>query len=585
MGFIIYAIIATIVIYCLSLKFKEVSFEFWIIGFGCMLFTFVILPAFFVYKDYKKRKTLEIIDDDLEKEGNKESEKTELENKTIENKLKRLKEKKEKLDYWKNYFLYDKYFYIILINISKLPFHYSSSFESSVSNKFEIVQLLLKSMAEKLPKEYNLNDIKELTTYRKSAHIISEALQPHFKEKLFLERFYETLVELENYSSKPNNNILDDVEHDTALLNITTFCNFQIAINARINGYIDLIQNLEKTKIDFQNKANLPKYDFEKCTKSAEEFDNEINFYILYIYYDIAISIIYYIYVNRIIDKIINESELYKLYESLKKEVHNNNYIIEKLFPIYSSLYEKDFELKINTEEEFQYVIETIDRKRNDNDNGNFININESILNCNIDSLINEASDEKTINKIIESISEKFMIYREYVTFDDVFKTYIYENKFLQILDNVKEQRAIREKDRILNGNFEAEKLINDDELDYTKINNGYEFENFVANLYKRLSYNIINITSKSGDQGADVIVEKDNIKYAIQVKYYSYPVGNKAIQEIVAAKNYYKTDKAMVITNSTFTPQAITLANANDVLLIDKESLDKLIEQARIIK
>ena len=123
---------------------------------------------------------------------------------------------------------------------------------------------------------------------------------------------------------------------------------------------------------------------------------------------------------------------------------------------------------------------------------------------------------------------------------------------------------------------------MKNDLLDYSNITNGYEFESFVANLYKTLGYNILDVTSKSGDQGADVIIEKDNIKYAIQVKYYTNPVGNKAIQEIVAAKSFYKTDKAMVVTNSTFTQQAITLAKANDVILIDGNELEKLINQAK---
>lgn len=103
-----------------------------------------------------------------------------------------------------------------------------------------------------------------------------------------------------------------------------------------------------------------------------------------------------------------------------------------------------------------------------------------------------------------------------------------------------------------------------------------------MANVYKMLGYNVEVVTSKSGDQGADVIIEKDNIKYAIQVKYYNNPVGNKAIQEVVAAKSFYKTDKAMVVTNSTFTPQAITLANANDVLLVDGNKLDELIKEVK---
>ena len=54
------------------------------------------------------------------------------------------------------------------------------------------------------------------------------------------------------------------------------------------------------------------------------------------------------------------------------------------------------------------------------------------------------------------------------------------------------------------------------------------------------------------------IIAEKDNIKIVIQTKCYHNVVGNKAIQEAVAGMKYYDADKAMVITNSTFTRSAI---------------------------
>ena len=150
--------------------------------------------------------------------------------------------------------------------------------------------------------------------------------------------------------------------------------------------------------------------------------------------------------------------------------------------------------------------------------------------------------------------------------------TFVSDNEINKIVDFINLANA----DLINNNN------INNNLLDYSNITNGYDFEAFVANVYKMLGYNVEGVTSKSGDQGADVIIEKDNIKYAIQVKYYNNPVGNKAIQEVVAAKSFYKTDKAMVVTNSTFTPQAITLANVNDVLLVDGNKLDELIKEVK---
>lgn len=75
---------------------------------------------------------------------------------------------------------------------------------------------------------------------------------------------------------------------------------------------------------------------------------------------------------------------------------------------------------------------------------------------------------------------------------------------------------------------------------------------------------------------GADVIAYKDNIKYVIQVKFYNNPVGNKAVQEVVGAIGMYKADKGIVVTNSTFTPSAIELAQANNIELVNGESIEK---------
>ena len=57
---------------------------------------------------------------------------------------------------------------------------------------------------------------------------------------------------------------------------------------------------------------------------------------------------------------------------------------------------------------------------------------------------------------------------------------------------------------------------------------------------------------------------------YGIQCKYYSYPVGNKAVQEAYAGANFYDCDKAMVMTNLTFTRSATELAQKLEVELWD---------------
>lgn len=75
---------------------------------------------------------------------------------------------------------------------------------------------------------------------------------------------------------------------------------------------------------------------------------------------------------------------------------------------------------------------------------------------------------------------------------------------------------------------------------------------------------------------GADVIAYKDNIKYVIQVKFYNNPVGNKAVQEVVGAIGMYKANKGIVVTNSTFTPSAVELAQANNIELVDGARIEE---------
>ena len=97
----------------------------------------------------------------------------------------------------------------------------------------------------------------------------------------------------------------------------------------------------------------------------------------------------------------------------------------------------------------------------------------------------------------------------------------------------------------------------------------GIEYEKLVAKYLCRHGYYGVSVTKASGDYGVDVIAHKGKHKYAVQCKYYSEPVSLSAIQEAVAGKTMYKCDRAMVVTNSTFTASAKELAAANNVVLL----------------
>lgn len=116
--------------------------------------------------------------------------------------------------------------------------------------------------------------------------------------------------------------------------------------------------------------------------------------------------------------------------------------------------------------------------------------------------------------------------------------------------------------------------------IDDVDLMTGQEFENFIAELFSKSGYET-EVTKATGDQGIDVIVSKNGVRIGIQVKCYSGTVGNKAIQEAVAGKNYYHLDKAMVITNNFFTDSAQQLARANSIVLWDRNTLKEKIENA----
>ena len=75
--------------------------------------------------------------------------------------------------------------------------------------------------------------------------------------------------------------------------------------------------------------------------------------------------------------------------------------------------------------------------------------------------------------------------------------------------------------------------------------------------------------TKNTGDQGADIVATFSGETLVVQCKLYGRPVGNKAVQEIAAARDYYRADYAAVVTNASFTRAAHDLAASTGVKLV----------------
>ena len=101
----------------------------------------------------------------------------------------------------------------------------------------------------------------------------------------------------------------------------------------------------------------------------------------------------------------------------------------------------------------------------------------------------------------------------------------------------------------------------------------GLEFERYVAALLKTQGYNNIKLTERF-DYGIDIIALKGTIRWGIQVKRYSGLVKADAVRQVVTALKIYDCDRAMVITNSTYSIVAKDLADYNNCVLIDRGTL-----------
>ena len=100
---------------------------------------------------------------------------------------------------------------------------------------------------------------------------------------------------------------------------------------------------------------------------------------------------------------------------------------------------------------------------------------------------------------------------------------------------------------------------------------NGKDYERHAAGYLRTHGFRHVKLTGNSGDYGVDIIASKHMHRYAVQCKFYSKPVGVAAVQQVVGGMAYYNCDRALVITNNTFTRQARELAEMNGVVLMER--------------
>ncbi len=108
----------------------------------------------------------------------------------------------------------------------------------------------------------------------------------------------------------------------------------------------------------------------------------------------------------------------------------------------------------------------------------------------------------------------------------------------------------------------------------------GRDFEYFCADLLEKRGFLEVEVTKGSGDNGVDILAEKDGVTYAIQCKRYDEPVGVKAVQEAYAGRDYYDRMVGVVMSNQYFTKNAVDMARKLKIMLWDRGYLEEMIEE-----
>ena len=113
-------------------------------------------------------------------------------------------------------------------------------------------------------------------------------------------------------------------------------------------------------------------------------------------------------------------------------------------------------------------------------------------------------------------------------------------------------------------------------EAGFSEDMSGEDYEIYCGRILQEAGWNVEQ-TQASNDQGVDLIAQIEDLKVCIQCKRYSNPVGNKAVQEVIAGKAFYNGTHAVVVSNAGFTKAAKNLAESADVLLISDTDLEDL--------
>lgn len=400
-----------------------------------------------------------------------------------------------------------------------------------------------------------------------------------YTKQYYLSKINKCCVQLKDYTKEKIRKSLPYSERS----------NYMQFYNKYLNIFLESMSTFSGIKFYRTISNNGQQYDMDK-NFGEDLIDHKYRDAFLYLIDALATStcIAKMIFIERRVKNLDNNAEFYKIIYNMSNEIVDIDTIIKKSRPIYDEFYKTELGF-INDELLYGIAVANlanriINKEISDEDKI-ILNIVDKKIN-NLDEFDNyikkwilEIADNYRFLKINKYIIFKIMESINLSNFELLLEALGKTNEYSKLYyDNVEFNNKKSDKERYLKGDFEKEKKELSGKYSLNNIVTGTQFELYLVRLFEDLNYKVKH-NGKAGDQGADLILKKDDYIYVVQAKYYSEKLGNTPVQEIVGALKYYNANQGVVITNSSFTNGAEELAKANNVILIDGEKLRKLID------
>jgi HJR/Mrr/RecB family endonuclease len=99
------------------------------------------------------------------------------------------------------------------------------------------------------------------------------------------------------------------------------------------------------------------------------------------------------------------------------------------------------------------------------------------------------------------------------------------------------------------------------------------QFEVLLEHFFASKGYRVARIGGR-GDLGADLLLNDAHGRMIVQARRWTGLVRHEAVQNAVAAMARYGAARALVVTSSDYSEQAVTVANSNGVTLWNRATL-----------